>query len=464
MYEEPISEIHRAFVEDGEMLFAAVRFDGTCVFASPFLRELLGREPEQAVGENILQWVRPDDLERALYQLGASEDSSPAPGLSRFNVLHADGSYQPIEVMATPISLGGEAMMGLYIRSGAHQGFIIQQVLEMLLGGTPSAEALDPVCDLVQWRRLESRIAVSWCDDAGFHQVERQLPDTLGGGDGAAGTPWQRCRDDGAEVHGNLEDLDESRRLEAEAQGIGQFWIVPIRWSDKYPPATITVWTVIGGRDPIVHSYGVDVLKSIVALILRWADQVRELGLAARSDALTGLCNRRGFFDALAESDRGGAVLFCDLDRFKPVNDEFGHVIGDDVLRLVGRRLLASSREGDVVARVGGDEFALICFGAREAEAVVIAERIKSAFEQPFEVGGNRITIGVSIGIAVDIKRLSDVLFGAADQALSAAKLEGGAAVRFIDHRPPAERRGADRIQSRESAGSDSGGPDVGEG
>ena len=219
MSEHATSEFHRAFIEDGEMLFAALRLDGTSAFASPFLLELLGRRPEEVVGGNVLDWVHPHDLDRAIYQLGAAEDSSPAPGLSRFEVLHADGTYRPIEIMATALSIGDEQMLGLYIRSGSHQGFIIQRVLEMLLEGTPCAEALDPVCDVVQWQRLGSRVAVSWCDDVGFHQVGRRLPESLGGGDGATGTPWQRSRDEEVEIHGDLNDLDDARRQRSRGSG-----------------------------------------------------------------------------------------------------------------------------------------------------------------------------------------------------------------------------------------------------
>ncbi len=430
--QQVLSEIHRAFVEDGEMLFAAVRFDGTCVYASPFVSELLGRDVDDVVGQNVIDWVHPDDLNRAAYQLGSAEHGSPGAGLSRFDVLHADGTYHPIEVMATKIEPGGEPMLGFYVRSGMHQGFVTQQVLEMLLKGAPREEALAPVCDIVQWRRLGSRVAVSWIDDAGSHQIGCDLPDSLGGGDGHENTPWGRCRERGKDLHGDLEDLDGLRRVEAEAIELEQFWIVPVIWSEEFPPATVTVWTGSGGPAPIIHSYGVNLLTNLVTMIMRWTEQLRELGLAARSDALTGLTNRRGFFDSLEASETGGAVLFCDLDRFKPVNDEFGHVFGDDVLRLVARRLLGCCREDDVVARIGGDEFAVLCTGAEEKEAVAIAERIRTALMPPFEIGGNEVTIGVSIGVAVDASEVTDTLLGQADRALAAAKLDGGAVVRVV--------------------------------
>ena len=96
----------------------------------------------------------------------------------------------------------------------------------------------------------------------------------------------------------------------------------------------------------------------MVELILRWTDQQGSLERAAHLDALTGLANRRVFFDTLAATADGGAVLYCDLDRFKPVNDDLGHFAGDTVLRVAARRLEGCVRDGDLVGRLGGDEFA----------------------------------------------------------------------------------------------------------
>ena len=347
-------ELFRAFIEDGEMLFAAVDYDGTIRYASPVVRLLLGYEPEELVGTNVVSLLHPDDLDRAVYQLGSAAGSSPAPGLSRFGVRHADGSYRPIEAMASKISPHGEDLLGLYLRGGMHQGFVIQRTLELLLQGASREEALESVCDVVQWRRVGSRVAVSWFDDVGTHTLTEDLAPPLTGGDSDPNTPWAHCRSQGSEVSGDLTTLDAERRDLAAASGLDRFWIVPIEWSTVYPPATATVWTRADGHAPIVHAFGISNLQNVVALTLRWTEQLRELGLAARSDPLTGLANRRTFYEALQGDDVGGAVLFCDLDRFKPVNDEFGHVVGDDVLRLVARRLIASSRDGDVVARDRG--------------------------------------------------------------------------------------------------------------
>jgi diguanylate cyclase (GGDEF)-like protein len=168
-----------------------------------------------------------------------------------------------------------------------------------------------------------------------------------------------------------------------------------------------------------------------------------ELQRRAFLDALTGLPNRALFVDrlsqALARLERGGeralarrperiAVLFVDLDGFKPVNDSFGHAVGDLVLREAADRLQATAREGDTVARVGGDEFVLLMEDLPDiADAVALARRLAQTVDRAFEVGGRRLEITASIGIAVypDHGR-KDKLIAHADAAMYAAKRAGG--------------------------------------
>ncbi len=127
----------------------------------------------------------------------------------------------------------------------------------------------------------------------------------------------------------------------------------------------------------------------------------------ALHDQLTGLANRLQFTDALDRAvtraaTGGGAVtlLYLDLDRFKPVNDEFGHETGDELLAAVGRRLQACTRPGDTVARLGGDEFAVLIVDATAGEADAVALRISAGFRRPYSIRGHRLSLGVSIGRA----------------------------------------------------------------
>ena len=147
------------------------------------------------------------------------------------------------------------------------------------------------------------------------------------------------------------------------------------------------------------------------------------------TDALTGLPNRealrRSMEDAFDRPGTQAALLFMDLDRFKPVNDTLGHHAGDLVLQEVAARLLATIRAGEVAARVGGDEFAV--FLPRGMAAPAVADRILRAIEEPFEVEGHVVSIGISIGIARFPEEGGDytTILQVADAALYDAKEAG---------------------------------------
>ncbi|MCR4376810.1 MAG: sensor domain-containing diguanylate cyclase [Rhodospirillales bacterium] len=158
----------------------------------------------------------------------------------------------------------------------------------------------------------------------------------------------------------------------------------------------------------------------------------------AMHDVLTGLGNRRSFESRLKEAlprakraETNGAILYFDLDGFKAVNDTYGHDCGDNVLRMVGKRLKALARETDFVARIGGDEFCLIIEGAADVVAVErVAEKLISALTEPYEVAAHQITLGVSVGIILfDGNEGEDAvhtLITHADHAMYQAKTNGG--------------------------------------
>ncbi len=127
-----------------------------------------------------------------------------------------------------------------------------------------------------------------------------------------------------------------------------------------------------------------------------------QLAHEATHDALTGLPNRRRMQDALDASLRNDAVavLFVDLDGFKPVNDAHGHGAGDELLRQVAARLSSCVRENDVLARVGGDEFVVLMPGVwNAADADAMCDRIRYAIGQPFPIDGHDVQIGASVGL-----------------------------------------------------------------
>lgn len=161
-------------------------------------------------------------------------------------------------------------------------------------------------------------------------------------------------------------------------------------------------------------------------------ERIRHL---AHFDVLTGLPNRALLTDrmhqalALARRDKGSlAVMFLDLDKFKPVNDTFGHDIGDLLLKEVAKRLLDSVRASDTVARIGGDEFVVLLPNIeQDQDATVVAKKILHALNQTFDIAKHSLCISSSIGIAVYPEHADDekLLLINADVAMYHAKKNG---------------------------------------
>ncbi|TFW23035.1 putative bifunctional diguanylate cyclase/phosphodiesterase [Duganella callida] len=159
-------------------------------------------------------------------------------------------------------------------------------------------------------------------------------------------------------------------------------------------------------------------------------------------DALTNLLNRRALIQqlehAVATADRSGvgfALLFLDLDKFKPINDTYGHEVGDELLRQVAARLTAAVRVADIVARLGGDEFVVLIEGkSASANAARVGRKIEMACGLPFDIGAHRLKTAASIGIALYPQDGADAqaLMKNADTAMYHAKQHGATPVQFF--------------------------------
>ena len=167
------------------------------------------------------------------------------------------------------------------------------------------------------------------------------------------------------------------------------------------------VWCHVAGRilDPYNWARGSIWVYSDVTERKRREEEVRDL---AHHDALTGLPNRRLLDDRIAQAFASArrsrervAFMLLDLDRFKPINDTYGHEAGDAVLKVVAARLKGCVRESDTVARVGGDEFVVMLPMRAAQDAVRVADKVLATLAEPIRVAGNEVQIGVSIGISV---------------------------------------------------------------
>ena len=164
----------------------------------------------------------------------------------------------------------------------------------------------------------------------------------------------------------------------------------------------------------------------------------------SQTDALTRLPNRAGFLDRVVRSIRVAknndqfhfAIIFMDLDGFKPINDKLGHKAGDAVLVETARRLEVCLRKGDMVARHGGDEFTLIVDNVTgRLDAVRVAERILKKIQEPIVVGRHKVQVGSSIGIALstNVYERPEDLIRDADVAMYRAKQQGKGRYEFSD-------------------------------
>ncbi|AAU90386.1 EAL/GGDEF domain protein [Methylococcus capsulatus str. Bath] len=176
--------------------------------------------------------------------------------------------------------------------------------------------------------------------------------------------------------------------------------------------------------------------RKINAEIRREADKaIEQLDIKAHYDTVTGLPNRQLFCDrllqALAAHERDGnpvVLLFLDVDNFKSINDSLGHLVGDRLLRATAERIRTAVRDGDTVARIGGDEFTILLNGAKDTlNGALVAQKILDGLAQPFVFGAQQIVISVSIGIAVspaDGETMEQLLRNA-DTAMYHAKSRG---------------------------------------
>jgi diguanylate cyclase (GGDEF)-like protein len=201
-------------------------------------------------------------------------------------------------------------------------------------------------------------------------------------------------------------------------------------------------WMAVFTLETLLYAVGTAFIVLTMARERR--EQIQKT--AALTDPLTDLLNRRGFLEKAqgltarrpARSPRVTALMF-DLDHFKSINDRFGHAVGDEALRVFAATIRTTLREGDIVGRIGGEEFAALLPSA-VADATLAAERVRAAFENAgVEIGGHRMGATVSVGAADTEIAGCDIehLLSRADAALYAAKEDGRNRIACVPDEPP---------------------------
>ena len=390
--------------------------DGIVTYVSPSIEATMGYAPGEGLGRPIVEYVHPEDRRIALRSVAQLLRQPGSRQIDEIRMRAKEGGWRVFEVGISNL-LDDPAVAGFVANA--------RDVTERRVAETARAEMEERFASAFE----NAPIGMALQDLEGrFILVNRALCDLLGysAADLLATTGTELTHPD------DLEDQLALKRKVASGE-IGGYHLEKrfVRVDGRVVWTKLSVSSVAGsGGAP---GYVVSHIEDITG---RRRDQER-LTHQALHDSLTGLPNRALLLDRLGHSleraKRGGptvALLFCDLDRFKVVNDSLGHQVGDRLLLECAQRLRAVVRAGDTVGRFGGDEFVVLCADVNmRDEVLAVAERIAKALEVPFVLDGKEFVISTSIGIAFcsdDSQEPADLLRDA-DAAMYRAKEQGRA-------------------------------------
>jgi diguanylate cyclase (GGDEF)-like protein/PAS domain S-box-containing protein len=422
--------------------FLLIDLDGTTRWASASVTELLGYAPEDLVGRSTLELVAPESVEEAVRELASGEvyvethTGSPAwEGLGpTLALVRADGSKVRCSLaVATPIRTGFPGYV-LQLRR-ADSATALEETLVAMSRGHELSEVLQGVAAMLVGELPAASVSV-FCRSTPDRPLEQQvgpadLADVLAEVTGSS-SPWAAAfAEPGSIVERPVSDLAGPLRRRAEAAGYQWLVILVVPpGDDGRTPAVIAIWSRHAYPMHVFTYERVQRCGHLVSLVLQWSHGQWALHWDATHDVLTGLHNRAFFLNEV-RAPHGPqeltVVLYLDLDDFKPVNDSHGHSVGDEALVEVAARLRACVRPDDLVARIGGDEFAVLCRGLDDLDAAAgLAGRLVTEVSRPIELDGLTVQVGLSVGIARRLQEdeLEDVL-ERADLALRSAKEKG---------------------------------------
>jgi len=423
---------------------------GAIRWANPMAHELLGYEPDELRGLNMFGLLTPDEQHLALQAVLFIEN---LPGLvvpAIYNPERKDGNRIAIEVNASLLYELDDATRADLVARGeppADPPFIVVSARQadhhaLLTGGferLTTGESFDRVvaeilAELVErWPGYHSALVMT---ERGQRVVHGDVPSSVRLAMAApplitgatAPPPWETAVETDATVFRRTETLPAPLAKVAAGAGLQACLAIVLPDPGDLDPSLV-LW--IGHEAPfVIEAFWTG---SPYFILLSFALQryyyLSSLERAATTDSLTGLANRATFFDRL-DATNGGvvAVLYLDLDNFKPINDEYGHAVGDAVLSEVAVRLRNAMRPGDLVARLGGDELAVLCTSISTVhEATRIADRLLLTLVEPITCADEKVTISASIGIALHRGPAiqGDALVESADRALYEAKRAG---------------------------------------
>ena len=380
-------------------------------WVSPSVYYVLGWQPSEMIGRNYEDFTHPDLAEEgfrmAVDMHRFPNGFDPADGIpdevsvvcpAHVVLRRADGKFIPMESRGN-IHFGDPAIAGVHL-------------------------VLRDVTDLQAQDRLLSLIAADAPVEEVFHAIVDTVVTQVPGTSASIVSPGADCLT--IEVpSGSLEVVDREALLACvnRVLGSGTFeflslsqhtpwhtvWVLPLTTPDlQVSLATLLVWTASDGAPVSWVESILTRLARLGSIGLARISDLEQLRRAAAVDPLTGIANRREFERSLMLASRQAtgrwAVFYLDLDNFKEINDRYGHSVGDEVLVETANRLSSTIRGGDLAARIGGDEFTILCANLScDADAHLVAERIQTATSRPMSLKslGSDLQVGVSMGFSI---------------------------------------------------------------
>ncbi|MEI6623819.1 MAG: PAS domain S-box protein, partial [Actinomycetes bacterium] len=387
--------------------------DTVLQWVTPSVEAVLGWAPEQLLGKAAIDLVHPDDAGTLTSWRAAVFDGTTASGFE-LRLLTGDGDYRWMSLQARPITGGDGTIDGAVVGlRDIHEQVLAREQLatsermfRLAMAGAPQGMAV------VGLQGQLTQVNEALCQLAGRNLAWME----------------EHCEYDF--IHPDDREADLAARdllLAGEAE-------FDIHEGRLVTAAGAVVW--------VEHSLAL--IRDEHNTPLFYVSQYQDITAAraakaqllhqAQHDQLTGLINRGQLQERISSVvDRGPqsggvcALLFCDLDYFKNVNDSYGHAGGDDVLRVTAERMASALREGDEVARLGGDEFVIVLSDVHDlSAAVAVAQKVRDAVAEPLPVEAEQVSITLSIGVALATPGIeAHRLLRNADAALYEAKNSG---------------------------------------
>ena len=422
-------EMYRAIVQTAVNPFVVLDAVGNVVWCSERVEVLLDVPADELVGRHFLDIVHPSSHEAVLAEYARFTDAHERrPWIGPpmlLDLLHGDGSRITCEVSAATATSHG--IEGVIVQVRRWRGTVLlYAAVDALAAGDPLEDVLAKLGAIVEHDVPGAVVFVASGWDGDRFDVVAPAPGTPPVHRSLAGAI--------AELPSEAWCQDDARPCAALADGmangdLSSCWVIPVTVrSDVRPSAAVLVLSSVP-MAPTGHSTTVERVATLVALAIESDRNRRAWRRSAVTDQLTDLPNRNGLEEWLG--GRAGqrrsddiALLFCDVDSFKQVNDQLGHAMGDRTLQVVAERMRRSIRDGDFVCRWGGDEFVVVCTDPSAAES--LAQRLIAHMGEPIGLEDHRAEVGLSIGIAYGTTRSElDDLLRDSDRALLAAKAAG---------------------------------------